>query len=191
MDPDLPERHVTADQVVAANIRRFRRAARMTQAEAGAVVGWSAASFSAAEKSADPGHERRRFDAQAVTDIAAVLGVPVSGLFLPPGDDGTAARYLITAGGTVLDMSEYMTGLVMPDSDAETPQAAAYRDAFRAAAYRYLSPEWAARAAGWLAAGTAEERADVAGMLREDQQALMRAARRLGDLAAQIEGSVP
>lgn len=182
-----PEAVVTADQVVASNIARFRRAAGMTQAELGAVLGWSAANVSAAERSADRGRERRRFDAQMLTEISLALGVPLAGLFLPPSDDGTAASYRISAAGACLDMGDLMASVVMIDNDDDTGQAEAYRDAFAAAARRYLSPEWAERTAGYLGGATVEERSELAARLRLYRDEAARQAAAWGDLADAVE----
>src|ERR1700690_800863 len=91
-----PAEQVTVDQLVALNIRHWRNAAGLTQADLGGRLGWSAANVSAAERSADPARDPRRFDAQTLTEIALALGVPLAALFLPPGDDGERACYLFT-----------------------------------------------------------------------------------------------
>ena len=93
---DPPEKAVTIDQVIAANMRYWRREARMTQEELGKLIGQSDANVSALERSADDNREKRRFDAQAITEIALALGVPIPALFLPPADDRAAAEYIFT-----------------------------------------------------------------------------------------------
>src|SRR5580658_7913741 len=90
----LPERHVTMSQLVAYNMAFFRKAAGLDQKEFGHLVGWSAASVSAAERSWDS-KRIKKFDADEITQIAAVLGLPVTAMFLPPADHGTAVRYVI------------------------------------------------------------------------------------------------
>ena len=74
----IPAVPVTADQIVALNLRHWRRAAGMTQEEAGARLGWSDKNLSAAERSWDADRDRRRFDAQTLTEMALALGVPVA-----------------------------------------------------------------------------------------------------------------
>src|SRR5262249_27531200 len=49
--PRLPERRVTISQLVAYNLGFFRRAAGIDQRKMGELLGWSAASVSAAERS--------------------------------------------------------------------------------------------------------------------------------------------
>lgn len=189
-DPALPPPvNVTVDQVVAGNLARFRRAAGMTQAELGARLGWSAANVSAAERSADPVRERRRFDAQTVTEISLALGIPLSAFFLPPPGDGIDADYSVTVNGKSWTMGDFMSSVVMIDSDDDTDQAEAYRDAYRNAALRYLAPEWAERVAGYFTGQTAEERAELVALLRIERDAVSQGARRLGEIADAIEAA--
>ena len=183
----IPVVTVTADQVVAGNVARFRRAAGMTQAELGAAIGWSPANVSAAEKSADPSRERRRFDAQTLTEISLALGVPLAALFLPPPDDATAAEYRIAAVGQSWAMGEFMEAVVMIDNDDGTAQADAYRDAFNVAVNLYLSPEWAARAAAYLKGNTPDARADLAEQLRHYRDEAARQAAAWAQLADAVE----
>jgi len=184
-----PAVSVTADQVVAGNIARFRRAAGMTQGELGVHLGWSAANVSAAERSADAARERRRFDAQTLTEISLALGIPLVGLFLPPPGDGTDADYGIGAVGKSWTMGDLLARVVAFDSDDDTNQAEAYREAYRNAARMYLSPEWAERIAGYLGGQPVEERAELVAGLREDREAALRTARRLGELADALEAA--
>jgi len=183
--PDhVPEREVTMDQVVAANMRHWRRAAGMTQDELGKAIGWSAANVSAVERSADDGRDRRRFDAQAIADIAAAVGVPLAALFMPPGDDDIAAAYVIRTAGGEWDMADLMERLVMPDSDEDLPVLSAYRERFREAARRYLAPEWADIVERWLSdAGREQDIADQASRLRDRRDEALRIAVDLGELA--------
>jgi transcriptional regulator with XRE-family HTH domain len=183
-----PFERVTADQVVAMNIRRFRIAAGITQGELGELLGWTATNVSAAERSADPARDRRRFDAQALTEIAAALGVPLVALFLPPPGDGDAARYLLATRSGDSDMAAYMEALVMPDSDSDGPAMEAYRDAINAASRRYLTPDWADRVAAWLSAGMSpQERADEVQILRDRRRELLDTAAVLERIADQVE----
>ncbi len=82
--PGADGRKITPNQVVAWNMAYYRQAAGMNQAELGERLGgWSVVSVSAAERSWD-GKRVRKFDADEVTLIAAVLGVPVAAMFIPP-----------------------------------------------------------------------------------------------------------
>lgn len=185
----IPVVPVTADQVVALNLRHWRRAAGMTQEEAGARLGWSAANVSAAERSWDADRDRRRFDAQTLTEMSLALGVPLAAFFLPPPDDETGARYRISAGDRHYGMGDIMTLVVMPDNDDDTEVMTAYRERFNAAARRYLEPEWAAVAGRLLGDGASPDaRADMAARLEDERAGLLRAAELLGDLAAGIAG---
>lgn len=188
-EPDkAPARSVTADQIVAGNIRHWRRAAGMTQEELGRRLGWSAANVSAAERSADPARDPRRFDAQALTGLCLALGVPLLALFLPPQDDGDAASYVLTGPEGEYGMSDFMELVVMTDSDSREPAMDDYRHRFRDAAHRYLDPEWYAEVASWLrdleAPGLRAERAE---RLRAERDAMIRGARELGSIADAID----
>lgn len=187
--PGIPGEHVTVNQIVAANLRRWRRAAGMTQDEVGRRVGWSAAVVSAAERSADESRDRRRFDAHELAALALALGVPLAALFLPPPGDGTLARYEFTApDGFRCDMAGLMEMLVMPDSGEDSPVMDAYRDAFSTAARAYLDPDWAAAAGRWLRSGSSpQELADQAARLRARRDDLLRAAAEFGELADAID----
>jgi transcriptional regulator with XRE-family HTH domain len=184
---DIPVVPVTADQLVAYNLRHWRRAAGMTQEEAAARLGWKAGNLSAVELSWNADKDRRRFDAQTLTEMALALGVPVAAFFLPPPGDGTDARYLLDASSRHYDMGDLMALVVMPDNDDETPVMTAYRERFNADAARYLDPEWAAVAGRLLGDGASPEaRADMAARLADQQTALLAAAGLLGDLAAAL-----
>jgi hypothetical protein len=141
---------LTADQVVALNIRHWRREAGITQEELGARLGWSAANVSAAERSADDGRDRRRFDAETLTALALGLGIPLIALFLPPQEGGGELLVSLPAGGAPLDMAGLMAGVVMPDSDSDTDVMAAYRRRLLDAVGRYMGQDWRAVASRWL-----------------------------------------
>jgi len=185
---DTPGRHVTIDQLVAANMRHWRIAAGMTQEELGQSLGWSAANVSAAERSADSSRDPRRFNAQTLTDLSLALSVPLIALFLPPEDDGTAARYTFTGAGTEHDMGD-LTGLVvMTDSDDDAPVMQQYRRRLMAAAGRYLDERWQDEVARWLRTiEPAELRAERAGRLRAGRDGLLRAAAELDSIAGIID----
>jgi transcriptional regulator with XRE-family HTH domain len=171
--PDgAPAEKVSVDQLVALNIRHWRTAAGLTQAELGERLGWSAANVSAAERSVDPARDARRFDAQTLTELALALGVPLAALFLPPDDDGKRVSYCFTATGRTWGMGDLMELVVMPDSVDDSPLLEAYRERFNAAAmraatgpaYARLVSRWAAGNPG-MSEGAAEELRDTAARL--------------------------
>lgn len=190
---DIPAAEVTADQIVAANMRYWRRAAGLTQEEFGRRIGWKPANVSAAERSADDTRDRRRFDAQTLAELALALGLPIAALFLPPPGDGTEARYEIAASdGNRYAMADVMELLVMPDSGEESALMDAYRARFGDAARTYLDPEWAGIVARWLkAAGSPAQAADQAARLRARRDDLLRAAAEFGSLADAIDPGSP
>lgn len=176
---DIPDEPVIADQLIAGNIRYWRRAGGLTQEELGQRLGWSAANVSAAERSADAGNDRRRFDAQTLTELALALGVPLAALFLPPDDDGQRARYRFTALGRTWGMGELMELVVMPDTADESPLMDAYRKRFGDAARRAATgPAWENLVSRWTT-GAPGVRDAAARQLRD-------AADRLSALAAMI-----
>lgn len=71
------------NQAVAANMMRLRVQAGLTQAELGELLGWSNASVSAAERSV-VGVRIRKFDADEIVQIAAVLKVEPADLIAAP-----------------------------------------------------------------------------------------------------------
>lgn len=195
-DPeDLPARIVTVDQVVAINIRYWRRAAGLTQSQLGAAAGLSPANVSALEASADGGRERRRFDAQSMAALAAALGLPLLALLLPPSDEGGSVRYELDmpglAGRSVRTMTDLLT-LMMPDSVSDSPVMDVYRSRLRSAVSSHLGPDWVEDVNYWLRdQTTAEERAERAEALRAaaDSLALARAEYlRLADLITRPKG---
>lgn len=186
--------NVTVDQIVAMNMRYWRREADMTQEELGELLGWSAANVSAAERSADEGRDRRRFDAGTLTALSLALGIPLVALFFPPVDDGPEKRYVFPAlpgdreGDTELDMADLLGFVVMTDSDDDSDIMATYRHRFTTVASAYLDAEWAREAARWLrVTESAERRASRAAHLRNRRAELLRTAAELGDLADAID----
>jgi transcriptional regulator with XRE-family HTH domain len=189
---DLPAEHVIIDQIVAANIRHWRRAAGMTQEELGERIGWSAANVSAAERSADSDRDRRRFDAHTLVTLAVALGVPLIAFFLPPLGDGAGMRYTFQPGehdAGSLDMVDLMARAVMPDSDNDSPAMNAYRQRLRSAVVTYLDGSWAEEVARWLGeADSKEVRADRVEQLRQRSNEMLQAAAEFERLADSIAG---
>jgi hypothetical protein len=123
---------VTISQLVAYNLGFFRRAAGIDQRKIGELLGWSAASVSAAERSWES-KRTKVFDADEVMQIAAALDVPLAALFLPPEDHGTAVRYVVHRRGRgdidLSDLQEY----VFPGRGGDCPAMDAYRQRLIAA----------------------------------------------------------
>lgn len=170
----LPGEHVTVDQVVAVNVRYWRKAAGLTQKELGERIGWSHANLSAAERSAVEGKDKRRFDAHTLAALAKVLGVPIAALFLPPPDDGISKRYLFHAEpGECSQMSELATMLISDPVGDDTPVMNAYRERYLAMIMTYGDEERGGELmahAGDLT--TAAKRADRLERLRWQREAL-------------------
>ena len=123
---------MSISQLVAYNLGFFRRAAGIDQRKIGELLGWSAASVSAAERSWES-KRTKVFDADEVMQIAAALGVPLAALFLPPEDHGTAVRYVVHRRGRedidFSDLQEY----VFPARGGDSPAMDAYRQRLIAA----------------------------------------------------------
>lgn len=124
----LPGVHVSADQIVAGNLRYYREKAGMTQKELAELMGTTDKNISAIELSARPGTAPRRFNAEDIVRLAVIFRVPVSALLMPPLDDGISTRYLIhPEGADCLSMPEYLPYLDSdPDPEDDSPAAAAY-----------------------------------------------------------------
>jgi transcriptional regulator with XRE-family HTH domain len=124
----LPHRRVTANMLVSYNLAHFRKAAGLTQKQLGAALGgWSEASVSVAERGWD-GRRIRKFDADEITRIAVVLGIPAFALLLPPEDAGTAVDYLFDVGADRLIVLEGILREVLPAYEGDTPAMAAFRE---------------------------------------------------------------
>lgn len=184
----LPERVITANQVVAWNLSRYRRAAHWTQGQLAAKLGWTEGQVSDAERSWHSGRTRE-FDAQALTVIAVALGVPVVGLLLPPGSDGHSEILRIPLpDGDTIGMADYMADAVMPDSDSETPAFDVYRERYASVVRRYLNSEWAETGLRWAGVvRTSEVLADRAAWLLDRKRELEELAAGLGDFVSGIE----
>jgi vacuolar-type H+-ATPase subunit E/Vma4 len=130
--PRLPERRVTISQLVAYNLGFFRRAAGIDQRKIGELLGWSAASVSAAERSWES-KRTKVFDADEVMKISAALHVPLAALFLPPEDHGTAVRYVVHwRGREDVDFSD-LQQYVVSGRGGDSPAMDAYRQRLIAA----------------------------------------------------------
>jgi transcriptional regulator with XRE-family HTH domain len=94
----VPQRWLTANQLVAYNISRYRRNLQMTQERLAERLTffsgkpWSKVTVSAAERSFD-GNRVRQFDADDLVALASALQVPLPGFFMPPDDDGESVSY--------------------------------------------------------------------------------------------------
>lgn len=122
----MHETHADLNQVIALNMARWRKAAGLRQQELGELLGWSNATVSAAERSAD-GKRVRQFTAAEVVRIAEALGVPLAAMYLPP------------AGEKDEDMAALFRR-ILPDSMGDSPAMDAYRGALAGAARDYLDP---------------------------------------------------
>jgi cell division septum initiation protein DivIVA len=117
---------VTVNRLVAYNMAFFRKAAGLGQQEFGEPLGWSVASVSAAERSWD-GKRVKKFDADEIVLIAAVLGVPLAALFLPPEDHETAVRYVLQFAGKKVMSLDDLLPLALPSAEGDSPAMDAYR----------------------------------------------------------------
>ncbi len=144
----LPERSITANQLVSYNLSYFRRAADRTQEDLGKQLGWTNVAVSAAERSWRGGRVRQ-FDADLTSAIALTLGVPVSALYLPPVDDGIEFSYRLKIPGgpddglTMEDWFLFFAG-IEPEWAPDTPALRAYEERYVAAVSRYAEPDAAA-----------------------------------------------
>ena len=138
----LPGVHVTIDQVVAMNIRRWRKLLGITQEELAGRVGWTSTNLSAAELSAQEGKDKRRFDAHTLVTFARALEVSVPALLMPPEDDGIAKRYLFHSGAgdysDCLQMSDLVTLIISEPWDDDSSQGQAYRSRYFTMLSTYL-----------------------------------------------------
>lgn len=184
----LPAEDITIDQVVAWNMRHWRRASYMTQEELGERIGWSAANVSAAERSVEEHRDRRRFDAQTTAEIADALCMPLAALYLPPEDDGIGKRYVWRRDGSgPRDMAALMA-IVMHNNDYEADVMDEYRDRFRGAVTAYLEEKWAEEVGSWFdPIGDDEARAEQASRFRARQAQLLAAAAEQEALAEFLE----
>lgn len=95
---------MTANQLVAYNLRRIRERNGLTQERAAEMLEpllgrrWSKATFSAAETSVTS-DRTREFSANEILGFSIAFGVPVGWFFMPPGPDEELAREPVSAGG--------------------------------------------------------------------------------------------
>lgn len=191
-----PVRVVTANQVVAWNLARYRKAAGLTQAELAALIGWGDGAVSDAERSWKGGRVRE-FDAHALTAIAFALGIPVLALLLPPDGDGQGERWEMDAGpgqGRV-SMGDYLTETLIPDGpdgedgDGENPALAEYVLRYARSVDRYIpDPLQNARAMRWMRDRHPRRvLAEFAARLRRNQASAADQEAFAGELAGAIE----
>ena len=179
-------RHVTINQVIAWNMAYFRRAAGITQEELGELIGGRPKTAVSADERSWDGKRTREFDAEAITVLAAALGVPVLALFLPPEDDGITEHYVYGSDGEST-MTDLMRAVV-PDTGYDTPVMDAYRKRLDAAVTYYADPGFAAQVARFLRDATdGELRADRAARIRQRQAELEAVAGELADIAGLLE----
>lgn len=181
----LPGVHVTVDQLVAMNVRHWRRKARITQEELGDRIGWTSANVSAAERSAKDGNDKRRFDASTLVAIARALDIPIAAFFLPPEDDGISRRYLFHAEpGSCSSMAEMVSLLISDPSDDITPAMNAYRARYETVLTSYLDAERGEELAERLGAVSERDHAGRLARLRWQREAL---AAMVGDIDRMVE----
>lgn len=137
----LPERLVTPNMLIALNMTRWRVAADLTQEQLGEQLGgWTKTAVSAAERSWD-GKRVRQFDADLVVRLAAIFGVPVPAMYLPPPDDGEAYLYMVDTGVHVIPVGDFFgdfSGVVpQPPFLDVTDARRSYENALVASVARY------------------------------------------------------
>ena len=130
--PRLPERRVTISQLVAYNLGFFRRAAGIDQRKIGELLGWSAASVSAAERSWES-KRTKVFDADEVMKIAAALARPARRL-VPAAGGSRDRRPLCSALARAWDVDfSDLQQYVFPGRGGDSPAMDAYRQRLIAA----------------------------------------------------------
>jgi transcriptional regulator with XRE-family HTH domain len=168
-------RLVTMNQIVAWNMAWYRHEAKMTQQDVGEYLGWTARTVSEAERSWESGRTRE-FDAQLLTDLAIIFGVPVVAFFLPPEGEDAEGLHFADPAGDPRSMTDLMW-LAMHDlGEDEHPALTAYRRRLRAAHSRYLDAHWAEESARYLDPVTDESLMEDRIALLESKIAIMRDA---------------
>lgn len=154
---ELPACEITASQLVAWNMARFRRAAGLRQEELAARIGSTRKSVSALETSWK-GDRPRQFDAGEIVALAHAIGVPVAAFLLPPEDDGVSCRYVLLTpeGQDDLSMADLSAQVISGPSEDDTPAMAYYRHRYEALR-AYLDPSRLHEIAGTFDDYTTEE----------------------------------
>jgi vacuolar-type H+-ATPase subunit E/Vma4 len=118
---------------------------------------------SAAERSWD-GRRVKKFDADEIIAIAAALGIPLTALFLPPEDAGTAIRYVLDMPGAHGGELGTPLAYAFPAHEGDSPAMDAYRKRVIAsgASGREIRNDELAKRILELAQQTAEEAIDLA-----------------------------
>lgn len=182
----LPAAALTADQVVAWNIRFWRQHAGITQKKLGELMGWTEGNMSAIERSAEEHRDKRRFDAQTIAKLAETLGVPVVAMLLPPDDDGQGRRYVWQDGERARDMRDLMVTVMHYNGEAELTDI--YRDRYRGAVTFYVDEQWGAEVGRWFAPmDDKESRLEAAERFRSRQRRLLAMAADDGSVADWLE----
>jgi hypothetical protein len=183
---DRPEKIVTVNQIVAWNLAWYRRQAGLTQEQVGEYLGWPKNKVSEAERSWD-GKRTRKFDAQLLTELGIILGIPVMAFFLPPEDD-SEDLYFIAPGGERRDMTDLLWLAMHDNGDRDSGAMRGFRFRFLNVAQRLLEPQWAAEVARWLERFTdASFIADQAAIWRSEAASLRRSAERADLLADELQ----
>lgn len=192
--PNLPEREITVNAVVALNLAYFRKAASLSQAELGDRIGWGKSMVSTAERSANEAGRVRQFSASDLVAIARALKIPLAALFLPPEGDDTAARYVISDGREGDATTVQALLFPPPGADHGSPVMDAYRKRLIAlgwsdSAYRDADEalEQTRREANRIIARAAEHANAITGSSRDRAEELIAQARQeaLADLDRQ------
>lgn len=142
---------LTANQLVAYNLRRARERAKLTQEAAGALLEpwlgtrWSRATFSAAERSTERPERQRQFTADELLAFACAFRLPLAYFLVPPGD----ALHVRTAGQEVVTLPLLLDALfgftgqggdALDERLAELPRAARWTSPERAReAYMFVA----------------------------------------------------
>jgi hypothetical protein len=158
---ELPACEITASQLVAWNLARFRQAAGLQQDELGAKLGWSGKKVSALETSWKGGRPRQ-FEASVLVALSAALGIPVAAFLLPPEDDGVNCRYVLLGpeGQDDLSMADLAAQVISAPAEDDTKAMAYYRHRYEALA-GYLDPSRLHEVSGTFDDYTAEEHITV------------------------------
>jgi transcriptional regulator with XRE-family HTH domain len=187
---DLPRREITVNQIVAWNMAYWRRHAGLTQEQLGKLIGWSKNVVSAAERSWD-GDRPRQFTADDMIALTDALEVPLSGLFLPPDNDGGDCFHVFkvrdddTGERTMQDLVHW----IVTDPGHDSDVMAVYRRRYAAAFRLYAGPEYAEQVARGLREATSEEIAtDRAAQIRARAEDLASAALEMRTIADALDG---